>query len=382
MKKIQLVDLTGQYEKIKQEIDSAILAVVQSAAFINGPDVAAFQKDLESYLNVKNVIPCANGTDALQIALMALDTKPGDEIITPSFSYIATAEVIALLRLTPVFADVDKDTFTIRPEEIKKLISEKTKAIIPVHLYGQCADMEPILRIAGEHNIAVIEDTAQALGSDYTFSDGTKKKAGTIGTIGCTSFFPSKNLGAFGDGGAIFTEDNLLAKKIRMIANHGQSQKYIHDIIGVNSRLDSIQAAVLRIKLKYLNEYINARNKAADYYDNAFRKIKGISVPVRSSKSSHGFHQYTVKLDGIDREGLQKHLESRNIPSNVYYPIPIHLQNGFKNLEHKKGDLSVTEDLMTRVLSLPMHTELSGDQLKYITDSMAEFAGKRTAALA
>lgn len=382
MKKIQLVDLAGQYEKIKQEIDSAILEVVRSSAFINGPEVIAFQKDLESYLGIKNVIPCANGTDALQIALMALDTRPGDEVITPSFSYIATAEVIALLGLTPVFADVDEHTFTIRPGEIEKLVSDKTRAVIPVHLYGQCADMEPILRIAGKHNLAVIEDTAQALGTDYTFSDGTKKKAGTMGTVGCTSFFPSKNLGAFGDGGAIFTDDDLLAKKMRMIANHGQSQKYIHDIIGVNSRLDSIQAAVLRVKLKYLDEYISARNEAADYYDKAFRKIKGMLLPVRFSKSSHGFHQYTIKLEGIDRDGLQKYLESKNIPSNVYYPIPIHLQNGFKNLEYKKGDLTVTEKLMNRVLSLPMHTELTGDQLKFITDSMAEFAEKRTAALA
>lgn len=376
MKKIQLVDLFSQYDKIKQEIDTAILEVVRSTAFINGPDVAAFQKDMEGYLDVKNVIPCANGTDALQIALMALDVKPGDEIITPSFSYIATAEVIALLRLTPVFADVDGDTFTIRPGEIEKLISKRTRAIIPVHLYGQCADMEPILKIAQKNNIAVIEDTAQALGSDYIFSTGIKKKAGTMGTIGCTSFFPSKNLGAFGDGGALFTNDDLLAKKIRMIANHGQSQKYIHDIIGVNSRLDSIQAAVLRVKLKYLNDYINARNKAADYYDKAFRKIKGILPPARFSKSSHGFHQYTIKLNGIDREGLQKYLESKNIPSNVYYPIPIHLQKGFLDLEHKKGDLSATEDLMTKVLSLPMHTELSEEQLAFITNSVAEFAEK------
>ncbi len=382
MKKIQLVDLVGQYEKIKGEIDGAVLNVVRSAAFINGPEVAEFQKDLEKYLSVKNVIPCANGTDALQIALMAIDAQPGDEIITPSFTYIATAEVIALLKLTPVFADVDENTFTIRPEEIEKLISKKTKAIIPVHLYGQCADMEPILKIAQKNNIAVIEDTAQALGSDYFFSNGKKAKAGTMGTIGCTSFFPSKNLGAFGDGGAIFTNGDSLAKKIRMVSNHGQSAKYVHDIIGVNSRLDTIQAAVLRVKLKYLDEYIAARNNAADYYDNTFKKIKGISVPKRFSKSTHGFHQYTLKLSGIDREGLMKYLENKNIPSNVYYPIPIHLQNGFKNLEHKRGDLSVTENLMTCVFSLPMHTELSGEQLKYITDSVVEFAEKHTHILA
>lgn len=377
MKKIQLVDLVGQYEKIKEEIDSAILKVVRNATFINGPEVTTFQKDMENYLRIKNVIPCANGTDALQIALMALDAKPGDEIITPSFSYIATAEVIALLHLTPVFADVDENTFTIRPGEIEKLISKKTKAIIPVHLYGQCADMETILGIAKKNNIAVIEDTAQAIGSDYTFSDGTRKKAGTMGTIGCTSFFPSKNLGAFGDGGAIFTNDDSLEKKIRMIANHGQSQKYIHDIIGVNSRLDSIQAAVLKVKLKYLDEYIVKRNKAARFYDNAFKKITSIQVPERFLKSNHGFHQYTIKLNGIDRDGLMKHLEGKGIPSNVYYPIPIHLQNGIKNLEHRKGDLSVTEDLMTRVLSLPMHTELSEDQLRFISDSVVEFAEEK-----
>lgn len=376
MKKIQLVDLFGQYEKIKGEIDSAILNVVRSTAYINGPDVTSFQHDLENYLEVKHVIPCANGTDALQIALMALDTKPGDEIITPSFTYIATAEVIALLNLTPVFVDVDENSFTIRPEEIEKHISNKTKAIFPVHLYGQCADMEPILQIAGKNNIAVIEDTAQALGSDYFFNDGSKKKAGTMGTIGCTSFFPSKNLGAFGDGGALFTNDDELAKKIRMIANHGQSKKYIHDIIGVNSRLDTIQAAVLKVKLKYLNEYIESRNRAAEYYDREFKKINGISIPARFKKSTHGFHQYTLKLDGINRDQLITWLESKGVPANVYYPVPIHLQNGFKNLPHKKGDLSVTEDLMQRVFSLPMHTELTTEQLAYITDSVQEFTGK------
>lgn len=374
MKKIQLVDLFGQYEKIKGEIDEAILRVVRSTAYINGPDVAAFQQELEKYLQARNVILCANGTDALQIALMALDTKPGDEIITPSFTYIATAEVIALLGLTPVFADVDENTFTIRPEEIEKLISKKTKAIIPVHLYGQCADMEPILNIAAKHNISVIEDTAQALGSEYIFSNGLRKKAGTMGTIGTTSFFPSKNLGAFGDGGAIFTNDDSLAKKLRMISNHGQSAKYIHDIIGVNSRLDTIQAAVLRIKLKYLGEYIAQRNKAAEFYTAVFNKIKGIKPPFISPKSTHGFHQYTLKLDGIDRDALLKTLENKGIPANVYYPIPIHLQNGFKNLHHRKGDLTVTEDLMNRVFSLPMHTELKEDQLKFITDSVVEFA--------
>lgn len=379
MKKIQLVDLTGQYEKIQEEIDAAVLNVVRTAAYINGPDVASFQRDLEQYLQVKHVIPCANGTDALQIALMALDAKPGDEIITPSFTYIATAEVIALLKLTPVFADVNPDIFTVRPEEIEKLVSPKTKAIIPVHLYGQCADMEPILRIAAKHNIAVIEDTAQALGSDYTFTDGSIKKAGTMGTIGCTSFFPSKNLGGFGDGGAMFTNDDALAKKLRMIANHGQSAKYIHDMIGVNSRLDTIQAAVLRIKLKYLNDYMLARNSAAGYYDNAFKKIKGIRIPQRFLKSSHGFHQYTIKLSGIDRDALMAHLESKGIPANVYYPIPVHLQKGFKDLPGRKGDLSVTEELMTQVLSLPMHTELSVEQLKYITDSVVEFAGTQVA---
>ncbi len=378
MKKIQLVDLNGQYEKIKDEIDAAILNVVRSSAFINGPEVAAFQKDLEKYLEVQNVIPCANGTDALQIALMALDVKPGDEVITPSFTYIATAEVIALLHLKPVFADVDPDTFTIKPGEVEKLISANTKAIIPVHLYGLCADMEPILKIAEKNNIAVIEDAAQALGSVYTFSDGTKKKAGTMGTIGCTSFFPSKNLGAFGDGGAIFTNDDSLAKKIRMVSNHGQSEKYIHDIIGVNSRLDSIQAAILRIKLKYLDQYVSARNNAAAYYDKAFINLRGFQIPARFEKSNHGFHQYTLKLNGVNRNDLLKYCEQKGIPANVYYPIPIHLQNGFKNLDQRQGDLSVTEDLMEKVISLPMHTELSEDQLKYICDSIVEFSEKKS----
>lgn len=381
MKKIQLVDLAGQYERIKEEIDSAVLNVVRSTAYINGPDVVDFQKELEDFLHVKNVVPCANGTDALQISLMAIGARPGDEIITPSFTYIATAEVIGLLGLTPVFVDVDENTFTVRPEEIEKLISPKTKAIIPVHLYGQCVDMEPILAIARKKNIAVIEDNAQALGSEYTFSDGTKKMAGAMGTIGCTSFFPSKNLGAFGDGGAIFTNDDELAKKLRMIANHGQSAKYVHDIIGVNSRLDTIQAAVLRVKLRHLGEYIAERNKAAAYYDEAFRNIKGIRIPARFDRSGHGFHQYTLKLDGIDRDGLQKHLEGKNIPANAYYPIPVHLQKGFMNLPHKKGDLSVTENLMTRVISLPMHTELGIDQLKFITDSVIEFAESRVGVL-
>ncbi len=304
-KKIQMVDLKSQYEKIKSEVDIAIQNVISTTAFINGPEVKAFQSELEQYLNVKHVIPCANGTDALQIAMMALDLKPGDEVITADFTYVATAEVIALLGLTPVLVDVYPNTFDIDIAAIEKAITNKTKAIVPVHLFGQCANMEAILALAKKHNLFVIEDTAQATGADYIFTDGKKKKAGTIGTIGCTSFFPSKNLGCFGDGGAIFTNDDLLAAKIRMIANHGQSVQYVHDSIGVNSRLDSIQAAVLRIKLRQLDNYAKARNKAADYYDKAFSGNAKLQTPARAHYSNHVFHQYTLQLRGIDRTALR-----------------------------------------------------------------------------
>ena len=373
MKKLQLVDLKTQYEKIKEEVDKAILDVIATAAFINGPEVKEFQKDLGNYLGVKHVIPCANGTDALQISLMALGLKPGDEVISPSFTYIATAEVIGLLNLTPVFIDVDRQNFTIDIQSLRNAITKKTKAIVPVHLYGHCANMEEILKIANEFNIPVIEDTAQALGSEFTFSDGSVKKAGTIGKVGCTSFFPSKNLGCYGDGGAIMTNDDDLAKTIRMVASHGQSKKYFHDIIGVNSRLDSIQAAVLRVKLPYLKEYILARKSAASYYSKAFEPFEELETPFVEEWSDHGFHQYTLVLHNLDREALITYLKSKDIPSNVYYPMPTHEQGAFKNTFEKRVSLENTEYLTQTVLSLPIHTELDTEQLEYITSSIIEF---------
>lgn len=372
-KKIQMVDLGGQYEKIKAEVDSAIMNVIQSTAYINGPEVKAFQAELEKYLGVKNVIPCANGTDALQIAMMALGLKAGDEVITANFTYVATAEVIALLGLTPVLVDVYPDTFDINVEAIEKAITPKTKAIVPVHLFGQCADMEKIMALAKKYNLFVIEDVAQAIGADYTFSDGSKKKAGTIGTVGCTSFFPSKNLGCYGDGGAIYTNDDELAKKIRMIANHGQSVQYYHDSIGVNSRLDSIQAAVLRIKLRHLDKYACARNLAATHYDNAFANHPKIKTPTRAKNTTHVFHQYTLQLNGVDRNALREHLAAKGIPAMIYYPVPLHLQKAYTDPRYKQGDFPVTEKLCASVISLPMHTELDNETLKYITDSVIEF---------
>jgi len=373
MKPIQLVDLKTQYQAIQDEIDAAVLNVIKSTAYINGPEVSSFQSELESYLNVKHVIPCANGTDALQIALMAVGAKPGDEVITPSFTYVATAEVIALLQLKPVFIEVNPDSFTIEADAVEKAITDKTKAIIPVHLYGQCVEMTGIMEVANRHGIAVIEDTAQALGSDYIAADGTKTKAGTIGAIGCTSFFPSKNLGCYGDGGAIFTQDNDLAAIIRMVANHGQSSRYYHDRIGVNSRLDSIQAAILRIKLRQLNQYLERRNAAAEFYDSRFGPVDGLTPPARVDYSTHGFHQYTLKLNGVNREGLQTHLASKGVPSNVYYPVPVHLQKGYIEAGYVMGDLPVTEQLCEEVISLPMHTELTNEQLELITSSVLEF---------
>lgn len=373
MKKIQMVDLISQYEKIQNEIDSAVLNVIRSSAYINGPEVKSFQSELENYLNVKHVIPCANGTDALQIAMMALDLKPGDEVITASFTYVATAEVIALLKLTPVLVDVDPNTFNIDIAAIEKAITPKTKAIVPVHLFGQCADMEPLMALAKKNNLYVIEDNAQAIGADYTFSNGTKQKAGTIGTIGCTSFFPSKNLGCYGDGGAIFTNDDELAGKIRIIANHGQSKQYVHDSIGVNSRLDSIQAAILRIKLRHLDDYAKARNYAADYYDNSFAKNENIITPPRAKNSNHVFHQYTLQLKGKSRDELKEFLATKDIPAMIYYPIPLHMQKAYTDPRYKAGDFPVTERLCESVISLPMQTELSDEQLKYITDSVLEF---------
>lgn len=376
VKKIQMVDLKSQYEKIKPEVDAAIQNVLNNTAFINGPEVKEFQKELETYLGVKHVIPCANGTDALQIAMMALDLKPGDEVITADFTYVATAEVIGLLGLKPVLVDVIPDTFDIDVTAIEKAITSKTKAIVPVHLFGQCADMDKIMALAKKHNLYVIEDTAQAIGAEYFSSDGTKKKAGTIGTIGCTSFFPSKNLGCYGDGGAIFTNDDNLAAKIRIIANHGQSAQYIHDSIGVNSRLDSIQAAILRIKLRDLDNYAIARNKAASFYDKAFANHPKVKTPARATYSNHVFHQYTLQLNGVDRNALREYLASKDIPAMIYYPIPLHLQKAYLDPRYKEGDFPVTEKLCASVVSLPMHTELDEETLNYITSNVLEFLNK------
>jgi len=368
-----MVDLLGQYQKIKSEIDKAVMDVIASSAYINGPEVKSFQKELEDYLHCKHVIPCANGTDALQIAMMALKLEPGDEVITADFTYAATAEVIGLLRLTPVLVDVLPDTFTIDPDALEKAITPKTKAIVPVHLFGQCAQMERVMAIARKHNLYVIEDTAQAIGADYHFSDGTSSKAGTIGTIGCTSFFPSKNLGCYGDGGAIFTNDDELAARIRMIANHGQSVQYYHDEIGVNSRLDSIQAAVLRIKLRHLDEYANARNRVAAYYDKAFANHPGVTIPVREQSSTHVFHQYTLVLNGKDRNAMKDFLASKSVPAMIYYPVPLHLQKAYTDPRYKHGDFPITERLCANVISLPMHTEMDDEQLSYITSCVLEF---------
>ena len=368
--KIQMVDLKGQYQKIKNEVDAAMNEVISSTSFINGPAVKEFQSDLETYLNIKHVIPCANGTDALQIAMMALDLKQGDEVITANFTYVATAEVIGLLGLSPVLVDVNQDTFNIDIDSIERNITSKTKAIVPVHLFGQCADMERIMAIAKKHNLYVIEDTAQAIGADYSFSDGRNFKAGTIGTIGCTSFFPSKNLGCFGDGGAIFTNNDELAKKIRMIAHHGQSVQYVHEVLGVNSRLDSIQAAILKIKLKHLDEYALSRNKVAEFYDKAFSNHSKIKIPSRSKNSTHVFHQYTLQIIGYDRSELREKLTEHGIPAMIYYPIPLHKQNAYKNERFKTNDFPITQKLCDTVLSLPMHTELDVETLNYITNTL------------
>lgn len=374
MQKIQMVDLLSQYQKIKNEIDDAVLNVVRSSAYINGPEVKNFQTNLEKYLGVKHVIPCANGTDALQIAMMALNLQPGDEVITASFTYVATAEVIALLQLKPVLVDVDPDTFTLQPEAVERVITSKTKAIVPVHLFGQCADMNAIMEIAKKHHLYVIEDTAQAIGANYTSISGGKVKAGTIGTIGCTSFFPSKNLGCFGDGGAMFTNDEALAAKLKMVSNHGQSVQYYHDEVGVNSRLDTMQAAILDIKLRHLDEYAAARNAAASFYDKAFAGNKKIKTPARAKNSDHVFHQYTLVLNGVDRDALRKHLADKNIPSMIYYPVPLHFQRAYKDdSRYKAGDFPVTEHLCANVISLPMHTELDQQTLQHITDSVLEF---------
>jgi len=370
---LQMVDLKRQYQNIKPAVDEAISRVLASSAFINGPDVKAFATELAEYLGVKHVIPCANGTDALQIALMALGLKPGDEVITPSFTYIATVEVVALLRLKPVFVDVDKNTFTMDPESLRKAITPNTKAIIPVHLYGQSADMQPILDIAAAHQIPVIEDNAQAIGGDYTFPDGSRKKTGTMGHIGTTSFFPSKNLGCYGDGGALFTQDDALAERMMMIANHGQKSRYYHEMVGCNSRLDSIQAAILRIKLKALDRYCDARRHAAAFYDEAFAAQPLLSTPQPATYSRHVYHQYTLTLhESIDRDRLQQYLNDRGIPTMIYYPVPCHRQNMFKDLDGSSFHLPNTDYLTPRVLSLPIHTEMDETTLRYISTHLLE----------
>jgi dTDP-4-amino-4,6-dideoxygalactose transaminase len=376
MRKISMVDLKSQYENIKPEIDSAIHEVINSTAFINGPAVKEFQSALENYLNVKHVIPCANGTDALQISMMALGLKPGDEVIAPDFTFIATAEVIALLGLTPVLVDVEPDTFNINPEAILKAITSRTKAIVPVHLFGQTADMDVIMEIAAKHNLFVIEDACQSIGSDYQNAAGEWKKSGTIGHVGCTSFFPSKNLGCYGDGGAIFTNDDALAEKLRSVVNHGMKVRYYHDDIGVNSRLDSIQAAILKVKLTHLDEYAKARQHVADTYDKAFSGCPELVVPARFKKSTHVFHQYTLLVKGIDRSGLQEFLASKDIPAMIYYPVPIHLQKAYLDPRYKSGDFPVTEALSHMVISLPMHTEMDQEQLNHITSSVLEYLKK------
>lgn len=368
-----MVDTKTQYQKIKTEVDKAVLDVMESSAFINGKPVQDFAANLSAYLGVKHTIPCANGTDALQIAMMALGFQPGDEVITPSFTYIATTEVIALLKLTPVFVEVDLKTFCIDPAALEAAITPKTKAIVPVHLYGHAAPMEEIMAIATRHNLYVIEDNAQAIGCDYTFSGGTKKKTGTIGHIGATSFYPSKNLGAFGDGGAIFTNDDELAVKLKMIANHGQSKRYYHDVVGCNSRLDTIQAAILDIKLRHLDEYITARRAAADFYDKAFAGNPKIKAPYRAAFSHHVFHQYTLILEGVDRDGLNQFLAEHKIPSMIYYPVPGHKQKMFEQFGTASQVMPVTDWLTERVISLPMHTELDEEQLNFITNKVLEY---------
>lgn len=372
MKKIQMVDLQSQYYKIKADVDNAVLNVLDSAAFINGPEVKSFQNELEQYLDVKHVIPCANGTDALQIALMALDLKEGDEVITADFTFAATVEVIHLLKLKSVLVDVNYDTFTIDPEKLKAAITPKTKAIIPVHLFGQCANMEEILKIAKVHNLAVIEDNAQAIGADFTFEDGTVKKSGTMGVMGTTSFFPSKNLGCYGDGGAIFTNDDELAHKLRGIVNHGMYERYYHDEVGVNSRLDSVQATVLRKKLPLLDSYNEARRKAADYYDEAFAGNPNILTPKRAENSTHVFHQYTLRILNGKRNELQAFLAEKEIPAMIYYPVALRKQKAYFQDSDDK-DFVNTDKLLGEVISLPMHTELDEEQLKYITDAVLEF---------
>jgi dTDP-4-amino-4,6-dideoxygalactose transaminase len=373
MNNIEMVDLKNQYQKIKQDINLAINECVESTKFINGPSVALFQKSLEKYLNVKHVIPCANGTDSLQIAMMALEFQPGDEIICPAFTYVATAEVIGLLGLRPVMVDVDPDTFNITAENIEKAITKKTKAIVPVHLYGQSCDMESILKVAQKYGLYVIEDNAQAIGAEYTYSNGSVFKTGTLGDIGSTSFFPSKNLGCFGDGGALFTNNDDLAKKMRMVANHGQEKKYHHKVLGCNSRLDSIQAAVLNVKLNHLDSYNIARNKMADYYDQAFKDISELQIPKRQKGSTHVFHQYTLIVKNNKRDTLKEYLGSKAIPSMIYYPLPLYKQEAFRNYVTEDFELAVTKQLCESVISLPIHTEIDLEKIEYICENVKLF---------
>ncbi len=381
MKKIQMVDLGGQYEGIKERVNSSIVEILETSAFINGPQVRDFQQELEAYLDVKHVIPCANGTDALQIAMMGLGLQPGDEVITADFTFAATVEVIALLQLTPVLVDVEPDTFNIDIKAVEKAITPKTKAIVPVHLFGQCADMEALLDLAKKHDLFIIEDNAQAIGANYTFKDGRKQKAGTIGHVGATSFFPSKNLGAYGDGGAIFTHDDDLAHRLRGIVNHGMYERYHHDVVGVNSRLDSIQAAVLRAKLPKLDAYCDARRNAARKYSDAFAGQKNIITPktvndcegICDTCDCHVFHQYTLRITNGKRDELIRHLNERDIPCGVYYPIPLHRQKAYADERYHESDFPVTNRLVTEVISLPMHTELDDEQIDFITKTLIQF---------
>lgn len=373
MKAIQMVDLKTQYHKYKTEIDAAIGEVLETATYINGPAVKLFQEKLEQYLGVKHVIPCANGTDALQIALMALGLKPGDEVIVPAFTYVATAEVAALLGFTVVMTDVDPHTFNITAAHIEAAITDKTRAIVPVHLFGQSCDMEAILELAKKYNLYIVEDNAQAIGADYTFSDGKKVKTGTIGHIGCTSFYPSKNLGAYGDGGAMYCNDDQLAADLRMIANHGQKRRYYHDMVGVNSRLDSIQAALLEVKLRHIDEFSSGRQKAAAYYDRALSTVTGIKIPTRQQNSSHVFHQYTIQVTAEKRDALQDFLKEKGIPSMIYYPLPLNEQDAFSDCSRKASELPVSEQLCKTVISLPMHSELEAEQLHFICEQIKAF---------
>ena len=373
MKQLHMVDLKSQYQRIKPEIDAAIQGVIDSCQFVKGGEVKTFEAELAQYLGVKHVIGCGNGTDALQVALMALGLKPGDEVITTNFTFIATVEVIALLGLTPVLVDVDEQTFNIDIEAVKQAITPRTKAIVPVHLFGQCANMEPLLQLAEKHGLYVVEDTAQGLGAEYRFSNGSVRKAGTMGTIGCTSFFPSKNLGCYGDGGALFTNDDQLAEQIRSLTNHGMKVRYHHDMIGVNSRLDTIQAAILRVKLPHLDEYNRARQSAAEKYNAALAGIDGLETPVTASFSTHIFHQYTLKVKNGQRDALKQHLDNEKIPCMIYYPIPLHAQKAFEPYVSENQQFTVSEKLCGEVLSLPMHTELDDEQIGFITSAIRKF---------